>query len=602
VLSRMKWGARWRARRARLLQLWAVGLAAALLVMAASARGDLEGLQARSLDLLMWLQGQTLHSVSDVVIVAIDDAAFDKLGRIQPISREYLARLIVGARRAGAYVVGLDVALASPTSPAADRALAQALLDWSDEGQSRVIALDNLAPQGPLGRAALEGKVPLAAAEVPADQDGVIRRVVPVVPRGSGVGAASFGFAVVRRLVGWDPGEAERLPAHGPLKINFVGAAGTFIPIPSDAVAALASPGSEVAADNALHGRIVLIGGTFKESGDFRRTPYGEMSGVEIHANVVHMIMTGSFIRPSGWLTSLALQLGVVFLAGLVMVTVPPLRATLICLAGALVLGVPASYLAFSRGGYWVDFLLPVIVTCLLGLGAETLARRRFREAFTRYVSREVADRIQADPASLAGERRAVSILLSDLRGFTTLSESMAPEQMALRLTEYFDAMTAAIFAHRGMVNDFVGDAIMAFFGAPLDDPDHARHAVQSALAMERALHELTRRWEAAGLPVLNMGVGIHTGQVFAGNVGGVGKVKYAVVGDAVNVAARVEGLNKEFGTVILLTEATRLAIGDGLEVKDRGPVSVKGRREPVHVYELVGLREAASPPEEVRR
>src|SRR6266540_1202441 len=194
----MKWGARWRARRARLLQLWAVGLAAALLVMAASARGDLEGLQARSLDLLMWLQGQTLHSVSDVVIVAIDDVAFDKLGRIQPISREYLARLIVGARRAGAYVVGLDVALASPTSPAADRALAPALLDWSDEGQSRVIALDNLAPQGPL-----------AAAEVPADQDGVSRRVVPVVPRCSGVGAASFGVGGVRRLVGWDHGEAE---------------------------------------------------------------------------------------------------------------------------------------------------------------------------------------------------------------------------------------------------------------------------------------------------------------------------------------------------------------------------------------------------------
>jgi adenylate cyclase len=597
----MKWAARWRARRARLLQLWGVGLAAALLVMAGSARGDLEGLQARSLDLLMWLQGQTLHSVSDVVIVAIDDAAFEHLGRAQPLSREYLGRLIVGARRAGAYVVGLDVALASPTSVAADRALAQAILDWSDEGQSRVIVLDNLAPQGPLGRAALEGKVPLAAAEVPADQDDVIRRVVPVVPRGSGVPAASFGFAVVRRLVGWDPAEAERLPAHGPLKINFVGPAGTFIPIPADAVAALAGPGSEVAADNALHGRIVLIGGTFKESGDFRRTPYGEMSGVEIHANVVHMIMTGSFIRPSGWLTSLALQLGVVLLAGLVMVTVPPLRATLICLAGALVLGVPASYLAFSRGGYWVDFLLPVIVTCLLGLGAETLARRRFREAFTRYVSREVADRIQADPASLAGERRTVSILLSDLRGFTTLSESMAPEQMALRLTEYFDAMTAAIFAHRGMVNDFVGDAIMAFFGAPLDDPDHALHAVQSALAMERALHELTRRWEAAGLPVLNMGVGIHTGQVFAGNVGGTNKVKYAVVGDAVNVAARVEGLNKEFGTVILLTEATRLAIADGLEVKDRGPASVKGRREPVHVYELVGLRAVALPPEEVR-
>jgi adenylate cyclase len=264
-------------------------------------------------------------------------------------------------------------------------------------------------------------------------------------------------------------------------------------------------------------------------------------------------------------------------------------------------LGVPASYLAFSRGGYWVDFMLPVLATVLLGLGAEALARRRFREAFTRYVSREVADRIQADPASLAGERRVVSILLSDLRGFTTLSESMPPEQMAVRLTEYFDAMTAVIFAHRGMVNDFVGDAIMAFFGAPLDDPDHALHAVESAVAMERTVRELTRRWEAAGLPILKMGIGIHTGQVFAGNVGGTGKVKYAVVGDAVNVAARVEGLNKEFGTVMLVTEATRLAVGDRLEVNDRGPISVKGRREPVHVFELLGLREAGAPPGEAR-
>jgi len=597
----MSWAARWRQRRPRLLQLWGVGVAAALLVTAASARGDLEGLQARSLDLLMWLQGRTLHSISHVVIVAVDDAAFEHLSRIQPISREYLARVIVGARRAGASVVGLDVTLASPTSLAADRAVAQAILDWSDEGQSRVIVLDSLPRLGPLGRETLEGKVPLAAAEVPGDGDGVIRRVVPVVPRSPGVGVSSLGFAVVRRLVGWDPAEAAGLPVHAPLKINFVGPAGTFPPIPSDAVAALADPRTEVAGDNALQGRIVLIGGTFKESGDFRLTPYGEMSGVEIHANVVHMIVTDSFIHPSGWLMSLALQLGVVFLAGLVMAAARPIRATLVCLTGALLLGVPASYLAFSRGGYWVDFMLPVLATVLLGLGAEALARRRFRAAFTRYVSREVADRIQADPASLAGERRVVSILLSDLRGFTTLSESMPPEQMAGRLTEYFDAMTAVIFAHRGMVNDFVGDAIMAFFGAPLDDPDHALHAVQSAVAMERALRELTRRWEASGLPILKMGVGIHTGQVFAGNVGGTGKVKYAVVGDAVNVAARVEGLNKEFGTVILLTEATRLAVGARLEVNDRGPVSVKGRREPVRVFELLGLREAGPPPGEAR-
>lgn len=593
----MSWAARWRQRRTRLLQLWGVGVAAALLVTAASARGDLESLQARSLDLLMWLQGP--REPAGVVIVAIDDAAFESLGRQQPIPREYLARVLRGVERTGAAVVGIDISLASPTTPAADAALAEAIRGFVD-GKRRVVLLDPLSAGGPLGARALGASVSMAAADVPADQDGVIRRVAPMLPRPGGRATPTLGLAVVAGFTGADPAGSAALLPEGLLRVNYVGPARTFLTIPSGAVAALADPAAEIASDNPLRGRAVLIGGTFSDSRDFHRTPYGVLPGVEIHANVAHMLLTRSFIRPSGWLMSLALQLGVVFLAGLVMAAVRPIRATVVCLVGALLLGVPASYLAFSRGGYWVDFMLPVLATVLLGLGAEALARRRFREAFTRYVSREVADRIQADPASLAGERRVVSILLSDLRGFTTLSETMPPEQMATRLTEYFDAMTAVIFAHRGMVNDFVGDAIMAFFGAPLDDPEHALHAVQSAVAMERTVRELTRRWEAAGLPILKMGIGIHTGLVFAGNVGGTGKVKYAVVGDAVNVAARLEGLNKDFGTVILLTEATRLAVGDGLEVSDRGPVSVKGRRESVHVFELLGLREAGSPPGEV--
>jgi adenylate cyclase len=594
----MSWAARWRQRRPRLLQLWGVGVAAALLVTAASARGDLEGLQARSLDLLMWLQGP--REPAGVVIVAIDDAAFESLGRQQPIPREYLARVLRGVERAGAAVVGIDISLASPTMPAADAALAEAIRGLAD-GKRRVVLLDPLSAGGPLGVHALGASVSLAAADVPADQDGVIRRVAPMLPRPGGRATPTFGLAVAAAVGGANSTAWTDVLRENLLRINYVGPARTFLTIPSGAVASLADPAAEIALDNPLRGRAVLIGGAFSDSRDFHRTPYGVLPGVEIHANVVHMLLTRSFIRPSGWLTSLGLQLGVVFLAGLVLAAVRPIRATLVCLVGALLLGVPASYLAFSRGGYWVDFMLPVLATVLLGLGAEALARRRFREAFTRYVSREVADRIQADPASLAGERRVVSILLSDLRGFTTLSETMPPEQMATRLTEYFDAMTAVIFAHRGMVNDFVGDAIMAFFGAPLDDPDHALHAVQSAVAMERTVRELTRRWEAAGLPILKMGIGIHTGPVFAGNVGGTGKVKYAVVGDAVNVAARVEGLNKEFGTVMLVTEATRLAVGDRLEVNDRGPISVKGRREPVHVFELLGLREAGAPPGEVR-
>jgi adenylate cyclase len=144
------------------------------------------------------------------------------------------------------------------------------------------------------------------------------------------------------------------------------------------------------------------------------------------------------------------------------------------------------------------------------------------------------------------------------------------------------------------MVNDFIGDAILAVFGAPLDDPEHARHAIESALAMGETLAGLNRRWQSEGLPPLRMGLGIHTGEVFAGNVGRAGKVKYAVVGDTVNLASRVEGLNKELGTTMLVTEAAYRAAGLDLAVNDRGPISVKGREEPVRVYEVIGLRPAA--------
>jgi adenylate cyclase len=140
------------------------------------------------------------------------------------------------------------------------------------------------------------------------------------------------------------------------------------------------------------------------------------------------------------------------------------------------------------------------------------------------------------------------------------------------------------------MVNDFIGDAVMAVFGAPLPDPDHAVHAVQSALAMEHALQALNQRWAAAGRPALRMGIGIHTGEVFAGNVGGEQRVKYAVIGDPVNVAARVEGVNKDLGTTILMTEETRMLLGERVRARDCGETHVKGRSRPVRVYEVLAV------------
>lgn len=187
-----------------------------------------------------------------------------------------------------------------------------------------------------------------------------------------------------------------------------------------------------------------------------------------------------------------------------------------------------------------------------------------------------------------------MTILFSDLRGFTTMSETMDAEAVAARLNEYFEAMAAAVFAHRGMVNDFVGDAVAAVFGAPVGDSDHAFHAVQSALAMEQALAALNRRWSAAGLPQLRMGIRIHTGHVFAGNVGGRDRLKYTVIGDAVNVASRIEELNEELGTTILITKETRRAVGDRAAAADGGTVPIRGRVQPERVFEVLAVEPVA--------
>jgi len=470
----------WRQRRARLLQLWGVGLLAACVLTGASAMGYLESVQARALDLLIYLQSP--RQPSGLVIVAIDDAAFDALGRRQPLPRDYLARVLRGVTRAGAVVIGLDISLRTVSAPEDDRAMAAAFIDVGARGDRRlVVAGPSLPSTGPLADPVLRRIVVTSAPDVPVDADAVVRRAALEVG-----GVPTFAAAVADVAVA-DP--------HALYRINFIGPAGSFLIIPSDAVAAIGDAGVDVAGDNPLRGRTVLVGGTFVHGRDIHRTPYGFMPGVEIQANIVHMLATGSLVRPAGWLAGFGVQLVAVLLAGLVIVAMRPLWGTAVCLAGALLLGVPASYLAFSRGGYWVDFLLPVAVTSLLGVGADILSKRRLRDALGRYVSPEVAARVERNPGSLEGERRQVSILFTDLRGFTTLSERMVPEQMAERLTEYFDAMTAAIFVRRGMVNDFIGDAILAVFGAPLDDPEHARHAVLSALAMVETLDRLNERW-----------------------------------------------------------------------------------------------------------
>jgi adenylate cyclase len=606
---RQRMGAWWRRHRRRLLQCWALGTVVSLGLTAVSAAGYLEGTKALSLDLLLQLRGPRL--ASDVVIVAIDDAAFEAMGQRQPLSREHLARVVRGLHRAGAAVVGLDIALTTASAPAADDALARAIRDFADRGLSRVVLVAVESPQsGPLSEPLFWMSVVRGSPDLPDDLDGTTRRVAALVPQ-EGRLAPAFGVAVAARLAGLDQPALERAVAAGSVpvarwqqakgapseridvrpgdfwRINFMGPARSFLTVPSSAVAALADGGAGLAADNPFRGRVALVGATFRDSREFFETPYGRLAGVEVHANVIHMLLTRTFVHPSGWAITLAIQLALAFAAGILMVATRPVVAAGVILVVAPLLGVVVSYLAFQRGSYWIDFSLPFVATQVLAAGMDWLERRRVRQAFGRYLSPQVAAAVLADAPSLTGQRREVSVLFSDLRGFTTLAETMAPEEVAQRLDEYFDVMTRIIFLHGGMVNDFIGDAVMAVFGAPLADPDHALHAVQTALAMDEGLQALNSRWADAGLPPLRMGIGVHSGDVFAGNVGGRSRTKYTIVGDAVNVGSRVEGLNKELGTTILITEATFSILAGRVKVRDCGPMPVKGRNEPVRVFEL---------------
>jgi len=188
----------------------------------------------------------------------------------------------------------------------------------------------------------------------------------------------------------------------------------------------------------------------------------------------------------------------------------------------------------------------------------------------------------------LGGQRRDMTVLFSDIRGFTTASEAGTPEAVVRQLNEYFGAMVEVLFRHQGTLDKFVGDMVMGLFGAPLDDPHHADHAVAAALEMSRELARLNEGWRASGQPVLDIGIGINSGEMIAGNIGSTAIMSYTVIGDAVNLGSRLESLNKDYRTHILISEATRARLTIDVRTRPIGEVTVKGRQQPVLVHEVL--------------
>jgi adenylate cyclase len=208
---------------------------------------------------------------------------------------------------------------------------------------------------------------------------------------------------------------------------------------------------------------------------------------------------------------------------------------------------------------------------------------------FGRYVSRDVYAQLMENPdlAELGGRRREMTVLFSDIRGFTSVTERGNPEALVAQLNEYFSRMVAVVFRHEGTVDKFVGDMVMALFGAPLDDPAHAEHAAAAAVDMVRELGELNREWAAKAMPQLDIGIGINSGDMIAGNIGSSSIMSYTVIGDNVNLGSRLESLNKEYKTRIIISDATRGRLTGAYDIRPLGDVVVKGKTTAVAIFEI---------------
>jgi adenylate cyclase len=247
--------------------------------------------------------------------------------------------------------------------------------------------------------------------------------------------------------------------------------------------------------------------------------------------------------------------------------------------------------------GYWLNVSQPAIASAVALLGGvgyqyfhEGREKRKMKKLFGQYVSKDVYEQLVANPAlaRLGGQRREMTVLFSDIRGFTSVSEKGQPEDIVHTLNEYFTRMVEIVFHHKGTVDKFVGDMVMALFGAPLDDPQHAEHAVEAALDMMQELHKLNVKWVAEGRPSLDIGIGINTGPMIAGNIGSDQIMSYTVIGDAVNLGSRLESLNKQYSSHIIISDATRRRLAGTYTLKPLGDVVVKGKTEPVAIFEVV--------------
>lgn len=349
---------------------------------------------------------------------------------------------------------------------------------------------------------------------------------------------------------------------------------------------------------DSLKGKIVLVGTTAPGLLDLRSTPVQSVyPGVEIHANIISGILDQRIKHSPAW--TIGYEFIILILIAATMAFLLPVSSPLMATVATtivLILTVSGTLMAWNS-----QIILPLASPVLLivlnyilhmsyGFFIESRGKRQLAHLFGQYIPPEIVDEMSKSPAnfSLDGENKVMTVLFSDVRGFTTISEGMDPKQLTQLMNALLTPMTRVIHKHRGTIDKYMGDAIMSFWGAPLEDPDHARHALHAAMEMMVELKIMQKDFESRGWPPINIGIGLNTGNMNVGNMGSEFRMAYTVLGDSVNLGARLEGLTKEYGVNIIVSESTKESIPE-FTYRDLDLVRVKGKNEPIAIFEPIG-------------
>ncbi len=598
----------------------------------------LDALELKSIDLRFKVRGGQKPS-RQIVIAGIEAKGIEAFGR-WPWPRSVFAQLIVQLREMGAKTIAFDLLFPDPEENRIVPALTSLIKNYKELGLStkdfqNQIFLDEMndlitgsdndrlmedamawADNVILGVAFEPGQKLLPPIKAFGDQakglgfvnvfpdsDGIIRRVKPMIPYENktfmplAISAASHFLGDTPKID--DQGNIHLkdvfIPGTDKVLLNFYGLENSFEMYSiADIIQGLVPPEN-------IKNKLIIIGGMATGLGDIWATPLTpEIPGLFIQATFMDNILQNHFIRTpkfKNWI-----QVGCIFAMVLITfgltATLSPLMSTLTGVAAMAAYWAGTQYLFKSHLLIWPLVLplaaagLTLSVLLVLNLIIEGKQHQWIKKSFSQYLSRDVIDMLVKEPdqLKLGGEEKELTVLMADIRNFTTLSEKMGPKDLTQLLNLYLGELTDVILKNGGTLDKYMGDAVMAFFGAPVHDPNHPSQACQTAIDMFERIYEKRAQWVNQGLPDLRIGIGINSGPMVVGNLGSTQRFDYSVIGDHVNLASRLEGLSKAYGVKTLISEYTRNLIkSPSLVCREMDTVRVKGKQKPVRIFELLG-------------